>query len=102
MDIYRIKHPVEIKKKFLLDGMLLGLKEYLQENGWEVVTVLDLGKQSADDADVRKYAKENGLTLITQDKKSADIAKRNGVNCIVISFGDIYEIVRSKIYSQSP
>jgi len=81
--------------------MYLGLKEYLQEDGWEVETVLDLGKQSADDADVRKYAKENDLTLITQDKKSADIAMRNGIKCIAISFGDIYELVRSKIYSQA-
>lgn len=101
MKIYRTKHPSLPKRKFLLDAMVLGLKEYLQEDGWEVVTVRDLGKQSAADAEVRKYAKENDLTLITQDTKSADIAERYGIDCIPISFGDNYDIVKSKIYYPS-
>ena len=83
--------------KILLDAMYDGLKEYLTEKNHEVISVRDLGKSSANDADVRKYASEHNMILVTQDKRSADVGMRNGVDCVLISLGDIAELVNSKI-----
>ena len=83
--------------KILLDAMYEGLKEYLTEKNHDVISVRDLDKSSANDAEVRKIASEQNMILVTQDKRSADIAMRNGVECILISLGDIAELVNEKI-----
>ncbi len=63
----------------------------------EVNRVRDLGKSSANDVDIRAHSRKHGMVLVTQDKESADIALRNGINCILVSLGDIAELVDSKI-----
>jgi len=84
--------------RVILDAMYDGMQEYLQEEGWEVITVKDIGASNAKDAKVRSYARENDSILVTQDNKSADIAKRNGVICIHVSLGDISELVKKEIH----
>lgn len=88
--------------KIMLDAMYDGMQEYLEEIGWSVITVKDIGCQSAKDREVRKHAKTHDMILITQDKKSADIAKRNQVKTLLISLGDISELVISKIKKEYP
>lgn len=83
--------------KILVDAMYDGLKGYLEEMGWEVKTVKDFGKASAKDPVVRSYAKEYNYILVTQDDRSADIAQRSGIECILVSLGEIADLVKERI-----
>ena len=83
--------------KILLDAMCYGMKEYLEEMGWEVKTVKDFGKSSAKDPVVRSYAKENGFILVTHDRRSASVAKESGIECVWVSQGDIANLVKERI-----
>ena len=69
----------------LLDEMYTGLKEYLQTLGWEVLTVPDVKLNGASDKKIVEYASKNGLLLVTQDEKHADLASLKGVQCVLIS-----------------
>lgn len=69
----------------LLDEMYTGLKEYLQTLGWEVLTVPDVKLIGASDKKIVEYASKNGLLLVTQDEKHADLASLKGVQCVLIS-----------------
>ena len=71
--------------KILLDEMYTGLKEYLQTLGWDVLTVQDVKLKGASDRKVVEYVAKNGLLLVTQDEKHADIASLRGVSCVLIS-----------------
>jgi len=71
--------------KLLLDEMYTGLKEYLQAMGWDVITVHDAKLAGASDRKVVDYAEKNGLLLVTQDEKHADLATLRHVPCVLIS-----------------
>jgi len=71
--------------KLLLDEMYTGLKEYLQTLGWDVLTVQDVNLVGASDKKIVEYAEKNGLLLVTQDEKHADLASLKGVPCVFIS-----------------
>jgi len=71
--------------KLLLDEMYTGLKEYLQAMGWDVITVHDAKLAGASDRKVVDYAEKNGLLLVTQDEKHADLASLRHVPCVLIS-----------------
>jgi predicted nuclease of predicted toxin-antitoxin system len=71
--------------KILLDEMYTGLKEYLEALRWEVLTVQDAKLTGESDKRIVEYAKKNGLTLVTQDEKNADLADLQGVHCVLIS-----------------
>lgn len=71
--------------KVLLDEMYTGLKEYLETLGWDVLTVQDVKLKGASDMKVMEYAEKNGLLLVTQDEKHADLASLRGVPCVLIS-----------------
>jgi len=71
--------------KILLDEMYTGLKEYLQTLGWNVLTVQDVNLTGVEDKKIVEYAEENGLLLVTQDEKHADLASLRGVPCVLIS-----------------
>ena len=88
--------------RIMLDAMYDGMQEYLEEVGWSVITVKDIGSKNAKDSKVRKHARTNDMILVTQDKKSADIAQRNQVKTILITLGDISELVISKIEKEYP
>jgi len=83
--------------KLLLDEMFAGLKEFLEILGWEVQTAQEVGLQGSKDKDVVEYAKEQGLILITQDQKSAELAELKGVRYVYISRATIAKIADSEI-----
>jgi predicted nuclease of predicted toxin-antitoxin system len=88
--------------RVLLDEMFAGLKEYLQVLGWEVLTVQEVGLQGARDRDVVEYAKENGLLLLTQDSKPAELAELLGVRYVLISNALIAKVADEKIREKYP
>jgi len=83
--------------KILLDEMYAGLKEYFETLGWEVLTVQEVGLQGAKDKEIVEYAKKNGLLLVTQDQKPAELAELTGVKYVLISNAMIARIADAKI-----
>jgi len=67
-----------------------------------VLTVQEMGLQGARDKDIVGYAKKNGLLLVTQDQKSAELADLIGVKCILISNTVIAKIADAKIQEKYP
>lgn len=82
--------------------MYHGLKEYFEEIGWIVKTVDDLNCKSANDKQVRIYAKEHDMVLVTQDRRSSDVAERNGIKVVLVTIGDIADLVKLKIDKKYP
>ena len=83
--------------RLLLDEMYSGLREYFETLGWEVLTVQEVGLQAAKDKDVVDYAKKNGLLVVTQDQKPADLAELIGVRYVLISNALIAKMADEKI-----
>jgi len=83
--------------KILLDEMYAGLKEYLETLGYEVLTAQEAGLKGAKDRDIVEYAKKNGVPLVTQDQKPAELAELLGVKCVFISNLMIAKLVDEKI-----
>lgn len=88
--------------KILLDEMYAGLKEYFETLGWEVLTVQEVGLQGAKDKEIVEYAKKNGLLLVTQDQKPAELAELTGVKYVLISNAMIARIADAKIREKYP
>jgi len=88
--------------RLLLDEMYSGLKEYFETLGWEVLTVQEVGLQAAKDKDVVDYAKKNGLLVVTQDQKPADLAELIGVRYVLISNALIAKMADEKIREKYP
>jgi len=88
--------------RLLLDEMYAGLKEYFEILGWEVVTVQEAGLQGAKDRAVVEYALENGLLLVTQDQKPAELANLKGAKYVLISNAMIAKIADEKIREKYP
>jgi predicted nuclease of predicted toxin-antitoxin system len=83
--------------KLLLDEMYAGLKEYLETLGYEVITAQEAGLKSAKDREVVEYAGKNGLLLVTQDQKPAELSRLLKVKCVFISTAVIAKLVDEKI-----
>ena len=83
--------------KILLDEMYAGLKEYFEALNYEVITAQEAGLQGLKDRVIVEYAKENGLLLITQDQKPAELAELTGVKFVLISSSMIAKIADEKI-----
>ncbi len=88
--------------KLLLDEMYAGLKEYFETLGWEVLTAQNVGLKGARDKEIVEYAKDNGLLLVTQDQKPADLAELTGVRHVLISSAMIARIADAKIREKYP
>jgi predicted nuclease of predicted toxin-antitoxin system len=88
--------------KLLLDEMYAGLKEYFETLGWEVTTIQELGLQGAKDKEVVDYAKKEGLLLVTQDPKPAELAELTGTKCVLISNAMIAKIADARIREKYP
>jgi predicted nuclease of predicted toxin-antitoxin system len=88
--------------RLLLDEMYAGLKEYFETLGWEVLTVQEVGLQGARDKDVVDYVRNNGLLLVTQDQKPADLAELTGAKYILISNAMIAKIADARIREKYP
>jgi predicted nuclease of predicted toxin-antitoxin system len=83
--------------KLLLDEMYAGLKEYFEALGYETVTAQEAGLKSAKDRDIVEWAGKNGLILVTQDQKPAELAELLGVRFVLISNAMIAKVADSKI-----
>lgn len=83
--------------KIFLDEMYAGLKEYLETLGYEVLTAQEAGLKGAKDREVVEYARKNGLLLVTQDQKPAELAQLLGVKCVFISNLMIAKLTDEKI-----
>jgi predicted nuclease of predicted toxin-antitoxin system len=83
--------------RLLLDEMYAGLKEYFETLGWDVVAAQDAGLKGAKDKDIVEYARVNGLLLVTQDQKPAELADLKGVKYVLISNAMIAKIADEKI-----
>lgn len=88
--------------RLLLDEMYAGLKEYFETLGYEVVTAQEAGLQAAKDKDVVDYAKKNGLLLVTQDQKPAELAELMGVKCVLVSKALIAKVADEQIRNKYP
>jgi len=88
--------------KLLLDEMYTGLKEYFETLGWEVMTIQDIGLKGTSDRKVIEYAKNNGLLIVTQDQKPADLADLKGVPYVLISNKMIARMADAKIREKYP
>jgi predicted nuclease of predicted toxin-antitoxin system len=88
--------------KLLLDEMYAGLKEYFETLGYEVLTAQEAGLKSAKDKDVVEYAGKNGLILVTQDHKPAELAELTNVKYVMISNAMIAKIADAKIKEKYP
>jgi predicted nuclease of predicted toxin-antitoxin system len=86
-----------IALKLLLDEMYAGLKEYFETLGWDVVAAQEVGLKGAKDKDIVEYARVNGLLLVTQDQKPAELADLTGVKYMLISNAMIAKIADEKI-----
>ena len=88
--------------KLLLDEMFAGLKEYFETLGWKVLTVQEVGLKAAKDREVVEYARNNGLLLITEDPKPAELAELTGVRYVLISNALVAKIADEKIREKYP
>ncbi|MFZ1039332.1 MAG: DUF5615 family PIN-like protein [Candidatus Bathyarchaeia archaeon] len=88
--------------RLLLDEMYAGLKEYFETLGWEVISAQDAGLKGAKDKDIVEYARVNGLLLVTQDQKPAELADLTGVKHVLISNAMIAKIADEKIREEYP
>jgi predicted nuclease of predicted toxin-antitoxin system len=88
--------------KLLLDEMYTGLKEYFEILGWDVLTVHDAGLKGAGDKKIIEYAEKNGLLIVTQDQKPADLAELKGVPYVMISKKMITRMADAKIREKYP
>jgi predicted nuclease of predicted toxin-antitoxin system len=88
--------------RLLLDEMYAGLKEYFETLGWDVVAAQDAGLKGAKDKDIVEYARVNGLLLVTQDQKPAELADLTGVKYVLISNAMIAKIADEKIRERYP
>jgi len=84
-------------QKILLDEMYTGLKPFLKVLGWDVLTVEDVGLRGNQDQDVIACAARNGLTLVTQDQKIADLARLKGMPYVLVGYVEIARIVDERL-----
>ena len=82
--------------------MYTGLKEYFEILGWDVVTVQDARLKGAGDKRIIEYAEKNGLLVVTQDQKPADLAELRGVPYVLISKRMIARMTDAKIREKYP
>ena len=52
--------------------------------------------------DVVDYAKKNGLLLVTQDQKPAELAELMGVKCVLISNALIAKVADEQVQNKYP
>lgn len=84
-------------QKILLDEMYTGLKPFLKILGWDVLTIEDVGLRGNQDQDVIECAARNGLTLVTQDQKIADLARLKGMPHVLVGYVEIARIVDERL-----
>jgi predicted nuclease of predicted toxin-antitoxin system len=88
--------------KILLDEMYAGLKEYFEALGYQVLTAQEVGLKGVKDREIVEYAGKNGLLLVTQDAKPAELAELTGVKYVLVSNAMIAKVADAKIKEKYP
>ena len=86
--------------KILLDVMYEDLEALLGDLGRNVETVtkhLGVTQQDRDDGVILRYARENGMVVVTADKKFIERLKVSGVSVITIDAVDKARVVHEKV-----
>ena len=83
--------------KVLLDEMFIGLKPFLKLLDWDVQTVEDFGLRGAEDEELVGFAERNGMVLVTQEQRIADMARLRGVRCVLVGPVEVAKIVEIKL-----
>ena len=77
--------------------MYAGLKEYFETLGYEVLTAQEAGLKATKDKNVVEYARKQGLILVTQDQKPAELAELTDVKYVLISNAMIAKVADAEI-----
>ncbi len=88
--------------RVLLDEMYSGLKDYLEALGWEAKSVNDLSMQGASDKAIVEYARDNGLLLVTQDQRQAELAFLLGVKHVLVTKPMMVKMIEEGIFEKYP
>ena len=86
--------------KILLDVMYEDLQMLLMDLGLTVETVsqeLGVTKQARDDGKVLQYAKENGMVVVTEDKKFIDRLKASNIRVVTVDAADKARAIHAKV-----
>jgi predicted nuclease of predicted toxin-antitoxin system len=75
--------------KMLLDEHYSGLKHYLENLGWDVVTVYEVGLDGTRSHELVDYANNNGLLLVTKEKKLEDLAVSDRALCVLLTSQEV-------------
>ena len=74
--------------EFLLDENVLGLDRFLKHRvNYRMVGDVDCPAKEADDPEIVKFARENGLVIVTKDSKMVEQCEFEGVK--YVTFTDI-------------
>ena len=90
--------------KILLDVMFENLQVLLMDRGLTVATVsqgLGVTKQDRDDRKILQHAKENGMIVVTDDKKFIDRLKASDIRVLTIDMADKAKIIHEKVVNKS-
>ena len=90
--------------KILLDVMYEDLQVLLEDLGCIVETVskhIGVTQKDRDDGKVLKYAKENGMVVVTDDKKFINRLKVSNVRAITMDAVDKARVIREKVGNSS-
>jgi predicted nuclease of predicted toxin-antitoxin system len=92
--------------KILLDEMCYGLEKLLSHEKWEITTVereLKKGElKSHDDGAIARYAKNNGMIIVTKDGDMHKETSYINQDCILIDDVMIARMVASVIHEKYP
>ena len=90
--------------KILLGVMYEDLQVLLEDFGWIVETVskhIGVTQKDKDDGKVLQYAKENGMVVVTDDKKFINRLKVNMVSMLTVDTVDKTRVIREKVGNSS-
>ena len=88
--------------KLLLDEMYSGFKEYFEVLGCEVETVQDANISGKMDREIAEYAKKQGLILITEDRKPAELIELLGGKFFYVDSKTKAQMIYGKLQEKYP
>ena len=69
--------------------------------GYDAYSIKKLNRQGhnleRDDDSMVNYARENGMILVTQDKKCGKNCKAAGIPCILLDDDDLFKVILMKL-----
>ena len=90
--------------KILLDVMYEDLQILLEDLGYVVETVskhIGVTQKDRDDGKILQYARENGMTVVTDDKQFINRLKVGYIRVITVGAVDKVRVIREKVGNSS-